>query len=382
MNHKKKIIIMMMIIILIICVISVIIIYLNKKNSEEEIQRMIEQKIGDPLNVEYFSQQLNDPTKFFSVENCIKHNLDENFIAEDMHILNEEIIASYAVKGKIGDNDDDIYVLVRVDNDNMTYSIERIDYDAESLNEIDLSTDITYIPDEGDNTFEYITVTSEDMCRKYLEDFVQKELNDPEEAYSLIDEEYKSIRFPTFEEYQAYIEEYQGILQNASLSQYSVEMKEDYTEYILVDNYNTSYTIKAEGIWDYTIRLDNYTIKVDTYEEDYNQLSEEQKVQTNVQIFLQMINTKDYRHAYAVLDETFKNNNFNTLDSFHEYVNNNFFEYNLNTTSNISVNKEGNTYIYETTIKSGAGSAAEAKTFTVIMQLQEGTDFKMSFNIQ
>ena len=211
---------------------------------------------------------------------------------------------------------------------------------------------------------------------------VQKELNDPEEAYSLIDEEYKSIRFPTFEEYQAYIEEYQGILQNASLSQYSVEMKEDYTEYILVDNYNTSYTIKAEGIWDYTIRLDNYTIKVDTYEEDYNQLSEEQKVQTNVQIFLQMINTKDYRHAYAVLDETFRNNNFNTLDSFHEYVNNNFFEYNLNTTSNIRVNKEGNTYIYETTIKSGAGSAAETKAFMVIMQLQEGTDFKMSFNIQ
>ena len=128
--------------------------------------------------------------------------------------------------------------------------------------------------------------------------------------------------------------------------------------------------------------MDNYTIKVDTYEEEYNKRNEVQKIQANVYIFLQMINTKDYRHAYELLDETFKNNNFDTLDKFKEYVNENFFDYNLNTTSNVDISNEGNTYIYETVIRSGAGSAAETKNLTVIMQLKEGTDFVMSFSLE
>ena len=220
------------------------------------------------------------------------------------------------------------------------------------------------------------------MCRKYLEDFRQKELNNPEEAYSMLDEDYRNERFPTFEEFQEYVNSCRYMIQYSSLSKYDVEIKDNYTEYILVDNYNNSYTIRTTGIWDYTILLDNYTIKVDTYEEEYNKLSIEQKIQANVYIFLQMINTKDYRHAYELLDETFKNNNFDTLDKFKEYVNENFFDYNLNTTSNVDISNEGNTYIYETVIRSGAGSAAETKNLTVIMQLKEGTDFVMSFSLE
>ena len=116
--------------------------------------------------------------------------------------------------------------------------------------------------------------------------------------------------------------------------------------------------------------------------EEYKKSSIDQKIQANVYIFLQMINTKDYSHAYELLDETFRNNNFDTLDKFKEYVNANFFDYNLNTTSNVDINNEGSTYIYETKIRSGAGSAAETKNLTVIMQLKEGTDFVMSFSLE
>ena len=95
-----------------------------------------------------------------------------------------------------------------------------------------------------------------------------------------------------------------------------------------------------------------------------------------------MINTKDYSHAYELLDGTFRNNNFDTLDKFKEYVNENFFDYNLNTTGNIDIDNEGSTYIYTTKIKSGVGSAAESKNLTIIMQLREGTDFVMSFSLE
>ena len=161
----------------------------------------------------------------------------------------------------------------------------------------------------------------------------------------------------------------------------SLRVSSKLAEYILVDNYGTSYTVRETSIMNYTIMLDNYTIKVDTYEEDYNKLSDENKVQSNVYIFLQMLNTKDYEHAYELLDNTFKNNNFDTLDKFEEYINQNFFNFNHNSTD-VDITQEGEYYIYESTIRNNGGSAAESKKLTVIMQLLNSTDFVMSFSIE
>lgn len=389
--EKKKVIILISIIIVIIIIISIVsVIILLKEKEEGTIQENIGGTIevvpeGD-LGIEYNQEELREPTEFFSVEKAIQ-NVIPNFYAERMQYLQGKNIMTYSVYGKLNSQDanEEIekYYIVRVDLKNLTYELEEIEDGLYSnIEEIKLEDDETQIQNNGNNSFEYTTVSSEEMCRKYLKDFTQKELNNPEEAYSMLDEEYKNERFSGLEEYQEYIELCRNRIQYASLSKYDVDRKENYTEYILVDNYNNSYTVKATGIWDYTILLDNYTIKVDTYEEEYNKRNEAQKIQANVYIFLQMINTKDYRHAYELLDETFKNNNFDTLDKFKEYVNENFFDYNLNTTSNVDISNEGNTYIYETVIRSGAGSAAETKNLTVIMQLKEGTDFVMSFSLE
>lgn len=391
MDKKKKMILIAIIaVIVIIIIIFSLIILINKGeengNIREKIDGTIEVLPEGDLGIEYNQEELREPTEFFSVEKAIQ-NVIPNFYAERMQYLQGKNIMTYSVYGKLNSQDanEEIekYYIVRVDLKNLTYELEEIEDGLYSnIEEIKLEDDETQIQNNGNNSFEYTTVSSEEMCRKYLKDFTQKELNNPEEAYSMLDEEYKNERFSGLEEYQEYIELCRNRIQYASLSKYDVDRKENYTEYILVDNYNNSYTVKATGIWDYTILLDNYTIKVDTYEEEYNKRNEAQKIQANVYIFLQMINTKDYRHAYELLDETFKNNNFDTLDKFKEYVNENFFDYNLNTTSNVDISNEGNTYIYETVIRSGAGSAAETKNLTVIMQLKEGTDFVMSFSLE
>ena len=338
------------------------------------------------MELEYTQKELREPTEFFSIEKRIQNNVD-GFSAQKMNYLQGQRIMTYSVYGRINSEDNsealEKYYIFRVDLENMTYELEEIEDGVyENIDQIKLEDDETEIPNKGNNAFKYEAVSNVDMCRKYLEDFKQKELNNPEEAYSMLDEEYRNERFPTFEEFQEYVNSCRDMIQYSSLSKYDVEIKDNYTEYILVDNYNNSYTIRTTGIWDYTILLDNYTIKVDTYEEEYNKSSIDQKIQANVYIFLQMINTKDYYHAYELLDETFKNNNFDTLDKFKEYVNTNFFNYNLNTTSNVDISNEGSTYIYETKIRSGAGSAAETKNLTVIMQLKEGTDFVMSFSLE
>ena len=84
-----------------------------------------------------------------------------------------------------------------------------------------------------------------------------------------------------------------------------------------------------------------------------------------------------------MLDESFKQSNFDTLEKFEQYVKNNFFSYNLNSTvsSEISLRTEGEYYIYNTVLRNNSSSAAESKELTIIMQLKQGTDFVMSFSL-
>ena len=390
MDKTKKIIIIVAIVVFTIAIGIIITMVLLNNKKEGTIYKKSDgtvEVLPEPeMELEYTQKELREPTEFFSIEKRIQNNVD-GFSAQKMNYLQGQRIMTYSVYGRINSEDNsealEKYYIFRVDLENMTYELKEIEDGVyENIDQIKLEDDETEIPNKGNNAFKYEAVSNVDMCRKYLEDFRQKELNNPEEAYSMLDEEYRNKRFPTFEEFQEYVNSCRDMIQYSSLSKYDVEIKDNYTEYILVDNYNNSYTIRTTGIWDYTILLDNYTIKVDTYEEEYNKSSIDQKIQANVYIFLQMINTKDYSHAYELLDETFKNNNFDTLDKFKEYVNTNFFNYNLNTTSNVDISNEGSTYIYETKIRSGAGSAAETKNLTVIMQLKEGTDFVMSFSLE
>ena len=386
MEKYKKIILIIAIIVIIIAIACIILlIVLDKKQEEEGTIKVNEDgsveffEEGD-LGIEFKQKQLKEPTAFFSVENAIQKYVNSNFTAISMNELSGERIISYAVYGQIEEND--IFFIVRVDIYNLTCEIEQLNSkDYNDINQIVLEDNQTEIANNGNNTFEYKRVSNEDMCSKYLKDFSEMEINDTQKAYSMLDEEYRGERFPTFEDFEEYVSLCREIIQNSALSSYNVEYYDDYTEYIFTDNYNNYYTVKTDGVAEYTICLDSYTIKSDNYEEEYNKLSDENKVNSNVYTFLQMINTKDFSHAYELLDETFKNNNFNNLDSFKEYVNTNFFNINFNVEETAEINSENGIYTYETTIRSGAGSSAQSKNLTVIMQLGEGTEFVMSFSI-
>ena len=385
MNRQKKIVEIITVIAIIICIICVVAIYMLNKNMAEKDNEIIE---GDSEEVVYDTDKLRDPTKFFTIQKCIQDNINQNFTAKDMNMLPGEYIMNYAVYGEILDSSsntvEEAYYIVRIEDENNTFTIETLEKDKYSnINQINLETDLEKIEDKGNNQIEYITVKNEDMCRIYYEQFSKLELENPEQAYQLLDDEYKIERFSDFEEYKKYVDSYKDVIETGVLTKYSVDYKDDYTEYALVDNYNNYYTLKETSVMNYTIKLDNYIIKADDYEEKYQELEEENKVQANVHIFLQMINTKDYKHAYEVLNDSFKQNNFDTVEKFEQYVNNNFFSYNLNSSSSseVSIKKEGEYYVYNTVLRNNSASVAQTKGLTVIMKLKEGTDFEMSFNI-
>ena len=247
MNNLKKKIGIMLIIVIIICLICLIGLHFLNKDEKETIT-----STGDE-EVEYLLEEVKDPIKFFSVQKCIQDNINENFVAKKMNILEGVKIFSYSVYGTV-ENNTEIYLIVRVDIENMTFILEELENNYNSINEINLETNIKEIKEDGQNKFKYITMSDKDICQIYFEQFSKLELENPKESYMLIDEEYKNERFPTFEEYQIYLNEYRNIKENAVLAKYLVNHYDEYTEYVLVDTYNNSYTIKEKSVMNYSIK--------------------------------------------------------------------------------------------------------------------------------
>ena len=132
------------------------------------------------------------------------------------------------------------------------------------------------------------------------------------------------------------------------------------------------------GVMDFKMILDTYTIDLPQFIEKYNQANDETKVALNLQKVFEAINDEDYNYVYNKLDDTFKQNNFPTLESFEEYVKNNFYSKNTITKANYTM--ENDMYVYGLNI-SNADNENEFITKEFIVKLEEETDFVMSFNI-
>ena len=157
----------------------------------------------------------------------------------------------------------------------------------------------------------------------------------------------------------------------------------EYTQYVCKDNKENYFIInmKSES-FSYTIQLDTYTIDIKQFLDKYNSASEENKVTLNLDKFRQMLNLKDYESAYNVLDETFRNTKFGTIDNFEQYVKDNWFD--NNKFEYEEVNKNGNVYTLSTNIinnNADDNSYKQNINKVFIIKLKEGTDFAMSFNV-
>lgn len=252
-NNKWINILRIVLIILVIgiCVIGYIL-SLKKNKPQEEF-------IGEPLDIEYKVEKLRDATKFFSVEKCIQENIDETFTAEKMNILNAEKIASYAVYGHYTGDDENLeekYYIVRVDLNNDTFLVEELEEKYNDINQIDLKTDIEQISSSGKNTFEYIIINTEQICKIYIENFWESELNNAQKAYNLLDSEYREETFPDFSDFEQYVNENIETIENLFIVDFTTNYTDNYTEYYIKDNNDNTYIIKEDSIMNYVILLD------------------------------------------------------------------------------------------------------------------------------
>ena len=88
--------------------------------------------------------------------------------------------------------------------------------------------------------------------------------------------------------------------------------------------------------------------------------------------FINAIKDKNYIYAYSLLSSGFKQNYFSTQEQFESYIKQNITK--IEQVMFNTVKTEGNLYMYTVTL-----SPQITKTF--IVNLKQGTDFELSFNV-
>ena len=197
----------------------------------------------------------------------------------------------------------------------------------------------------------------------------------PDIAYNLIEKNYKEKKFGNYENFEEYIQDNKERLTTITPDKYKIN--DDNTEIIIQDQYKNRYKFYIEKPMQYTVRLDNYIVLNEDDIKYYSSLSGEEKVEYNLDRIQKMYKNKDYKFIYEILDDTFKEENYPTLNDFINFINQ---ELNGNyEIGSKEIIKDGNIYEVELEISNPEKSYSQ-KYFNVIMRLDSGTDFTMSFS--
>ena len=270
-------------------------------------------------------------------------------------------------------NNAELNLLVKLDSTNNTYSLFLNDYITKnnytkhmSIKSINISKN--KIQKNNYNNDVKVEGTEKDVVIQYFSDYRMKMLNDTKIAYQKLDSEYAEKKFGQYSNFESYVNNNKNNIIVASIDKYQVVENKNGKEYVCVDENGKYYIFMEEEVGKYSVVLDTYTIDLPEFIEKYNSANEKTKVGLNIQKVFDAINNEDYEYVYNKLDNTFKQTNFKTVQEFKNYVIQNFSG---------KCQQQGSLYIFDITITEGTKQTNKR----VIMQLKDGTDFVMSFNV-
>lgn len=325
-------------------------------------------------------------------DNIIKHYNNykfRDFIIDKIYRVGQrENVNCYFVYGRMTTNNsvEDYGFIVNLDTFNLTFSLSPYEYmQKEGWNNITESTNISIDINNKieDNTYnkykEELEIDDQTIAKEYFEIYKNNLIYDQEFLYNVLNKEYKEKRFNTYEMFKEYIENRYLQLAKANIEKYQKIEREGFFEYICIDQYNDYYVFQGTSPTNYSIMFDTYTVDLPEFLDRYNSTNEQGKVALNIQKIIQAINLKDYEYAYSCLSNGFKNNYFKTQGDFENYVKEEFYENNY--VGYLDFSSEGNVYTYKIQISDNEEGQGSKKEKTIIMKLNEGTGFELSFNV-
>lgn len=412
---KNNIIILSIIVLIIFIILISIMIVIYKKNnlnddvSEEEIDsNSFDVKIEDDIS------KVIENNEFYNVKNCVQYYidylndenydavykvLDKNFIInnnitiEKLESSNIKLDGNIYIANKINKKEEDLdltvyFVYGHVVNDDYTSEKEKnFTVIMDKTNELfaiipenlegssyEYNFDIEDDTTDYYNEFIYKVFSEEEILTEYFNYYKSLALSRPNEAFLLLKEEYRDKRFGNDE--SKYIEYLKNInIDNIYPTKYMYNVYDDYAEYVCIDKNGIYYIFQETAPMEFKLMLDTYTIESEKFITEYDNADDDKKVMMNVDKWIMMLENKDYENAYNILDETFRDNNFENLEEFEEYIKNNI-------SNNYSLNFKEQTYVGEGiyTEKIELTNDEENIVKTIIIKLQDNRKFVLSFD--
>lgn len=351
----------------------------NGENVKFVNEDYIKGRIYDLLSENYINKNNITKNNVYSYVENITENV--NFCMLDAKVIKNDNINQYIIYGFIESAENEFitnkYYIINLDENNNIFSVEPISKKYDNLN--DISVDNVKIEKNENNKIPTVKINSETQCKNYLTEFKRMMLSNQEVAYEYLDKDYREKRFGNLNQFKNYINKNKDELKSLSISEYLVNVYDDYTEFVCKDKSGIIYIFDAETPLKYTVKLDTYTIISDKYKSEYDSAETQKKVQMNIDKWVQMLNNRDYSSAYNLLDETFRNNTFGSQEKFEKYMNENYsLQYSI--TYN-EYKEENDISIMSITLKDILGKNETTKDLKIIMQLNNNYDFVMSFEI-
>ncbi len=438
MKNLHKMIILLVIIIFLILIALVVLLNIDKKKEQNTgIPDAEDFEISDK-EANFENNNIYDINKIKTVENCIQKYYDainlessmyygrdekivtdeeiymnildllsENYkqennittknISKYVNLLDQDVIIQvlqikvvlgetsekYAVYGITMDLNykklNEIYMYVTLDLSNKTFSIEPINEKYDSFDDIKISNQNVVIEPNDNNTYKNEALGYEEISKYYLDKYKKLALSSPEICFEYLDNEYKNLRFENYESFEKYIELNKNKIEASRLTGYNVNNYNGNSEYFCIDQNGRYYIFRETSVMDYSIILDTYTLDLPEFLEVYNTAKEPEKVGLNIQKVFSAINDGDYKYVYNKLDDTFKANNFKTIENFENYIKERLYA--DNKVNYTGYEQNGNAYIYTLEITDNTGLNSNVVKMQVVMALGENTDYVMSFSI-
>ena len=417
----KKVKLLLCVLIVAVIIVSITIIVLQKENNKNTSKEDINEvgasiiEFSDLEKTNTFDQSLlgkielvNDKNEYFAIAEIIKKYTNDNYIITNMYVSRiKSNIDVLWVEGIRKDNATVSHIIVVTDSRNSTYqvineeTITQNGYNKDNINKFE----ITEIQKDGNNSFRYKNINDEEYAKALLTDYIEKALYSPQLAYYLLDEDYRSIKFGTLDEYTRFInskreelmlynaknvkqpgdfssyEEWMSYFQKVKLlelSKYEIENYNGNTSYIVIDTYDNYYVFQTSSTMNYTVILDTYTVDTEKYLDEYKKADDQEKVEININKVIDAINNDDYKYVYEKLDENFSKNNFSHLSDFEAKMKNNFFRKNDVEFDDYNESGEG-THEYSLTITDSTKTDKRNLEVKAIVVLKGDTDYTIKF---
>lgn len=422
MKNKKILFSIIALIILVIIILIIILIVRNNFLKDHIIDSEgnvleVEESLGDTdKDAMVEKERLKNEVYFFSIEQCINQYLDaisvksgaevlnylnvdyisENnltidnvlsnieesykFIATEIYETRDKTLYSYIVKGVKDDNifNDEKYYIFDLDLLNNTFSITPLyQYNYTDINQIQPKEELKEIKSNNHNGFSFQRFTTDSIFKRYARVYINLLKNNLPKAYEMLDEEYKKLRFSN--NYNNFVNYITQMNNNNKIDTEITEITKYNTnnEYLIKTQNDNRYIIKAEIPMDFTVQLDEYTIITDSFKQTYESASDIKKVSTNVDKIMKMINNYDYENLYNLLNETYKQTNFNNKNNFINYIQQHFYNSNIYEIQEIITEDEK--FTVEVKVYKESSIDSEYNFNNIIIILEKDTNFKFYF---